>query len=269
MKKYLLIIQLIFSLASCVPTGKLTKALDQNNELASQNDSLHIRLTDTVTSFTTSVKVLKDSVNYYRDIALLPADLNDADVLLYQMSAGGSKFNKKDSGDLSIVNNVNAWLSDFKTDIKKFTASDAEVFLRKGVVFVDISDYILFNSGSYALTKESKPVLSSIANLLQAQPELNFMIEGHTDNKSIKGKIANDNWSLSVNRATAVARILETNYKIDPRRIIAAGRSQYDPIEDNKTKVGRLKNRRIRIVFLPTFEKVMSLENITNKKADK
>ena len=92
------------------------------------------------------------------------------------------------------------------------------------------------------------------------------MIEGHTDNKSVKGKITNDNWSLSVNRATAVARILESNYKIDPKRIIAAGRSQYDPIEDNTTKEGRIKNRRIRIVFLPTFDKVMSLDNNKIKK---
>jgi chemotaxis protein MotB len=85
------------------------------------------------------------------------------------------------------------------------------------------------------------------------------MIEGHTDSKAFKSNTKNDNWSLSVNRATAVARILQTKYKIDPKRIIAAGRSQYVPIDDNKTKAGRLNNRRIRIVIMPTVTQVMNL----------
>ena len=266
MKKYLFIIQLVFFLVSCIPPGKLSKAVDQNKLLSSKNDSLTIRLNDSLSRFLISEKVLKDSVIYYRELAIMPPGLNDADILLYQMAGGNSSINKNDTGNLKKVNNVNSWLSEFKKDIKKHTASDAEIYLKKGVVFVDISDYILFNSGSYALNKESQPVLTSIANLLKAQPDLNFMIEGHTDNKSVKGKITNDNWSLSVNRATAVARILESNYKIDPKRIIAAGRSQYDPIEDNTTKEGRIKNRRIRIVFLPTFDKVMSLDNNKIKK---
>lgn len=266
MKKYLFIIQLVLFLASCIPPGKLSKALEQNKQLTSKNDSLTISLNDSLSRFQISEKALKDSVIYYRDLAIMPPGLNDADILLYQMAAGNSLINKKDSGNLKKVNNVNSWLSEFKKDIKKHTDADAEIYLKKGVVFVDISDYILFNSGSYALTKESQPVLTSIANLLKVQPELNFMIEGHTDNKSVKGKITNDNWSLSVNRATAVARILESNYKIDPKRIIAAGRSQYDPVEDNTTKEGRLKNRRIRIIFLPTFDKVMSLDKNIIKK---
>jgi chemotaxis protein MotB len=143
--------------------------------------------------------------------------------------------------------------------MKKYTAADADVRLNKGYVFVDISDKILFNSSSYTLSKKSKQVLATIASLLQAQPDLTFMIEGHTDNKAFKKNAANDNWSLSVNRATAVARILQTKYKINPKRIIAAGRSQYVPIDDNKTKTGRLNNRRIRIVFMPTVTQVMNL----------
>jgi chemotaxis protein MotB len=85
------------------------------------------------------------------------------------------------------------------------------------------------------------------------------MIEGHTDNKAFKKNATNDNWSLSVNRATAVARILQTKYKINPKRIIAAGRSQYVPVDDNKTKAGRLNNRRIRIVIMPSVIQVMNL----------
>jgi chemotaxis protein MotB len=151
------------------------------------------------------------------------------------------------------------WLDSFKADMKKFTAADADVKLNKGYVFIDVSDKILFNSSSYTLTKKSKQILATIAGLLQAQPDLTFMIEGHTDNKAFKSNAKNDNWSLSVNRATAVARILQTKYKIDPKRIIAAGRSQYVPIDDNKTKAGRLNNRRIRIVIMPTVTQVMNL----------
>jgi len=245
-------------LVSCVPRGKMTKVVKQNNLLKSKCDSLSQQLTNNITTLQSSVKKLKDSVVYYRDQAIMPPDLNDADVLLYQMSSGSSLVNKKDTGNLKIVNKINSWFADFKTDIKK--NSDADIFLKKGVVFVEISDFILFNSASYSLNKESEPVLKSIAKLLQAQPELNFIIEGHTDNKIIKGKNIVDNWSLSVNRATAVARVLVSNYKIDPKRIIAAGRSQYDPVDNNNTKGGRLKNRRIRIIFLPTFDKVIGLE---------
>jgi chemotaxis protein MotB len=142
--------------------------------------------------------------------------------------------------------------------MKKYNAADVDVRLNNGFVFVDISDKILFNSSSYSLSKKSKQVLATIASLLQAQPDLTFMIEGHTDNKAFKKNASNDNWSLSMYRAITVARILQTKYNINPKRIIAAGRSQYVPIDDNKTKVGRLNNRRIRIVIMPTFKQVMN-----------
>ena len=125
-------------------------------------------------------------------------------------------------------------------------------------MFVDISDKILFNSGSNILTKKSKEIVATIAALLQSEPDLYFMIEGHTDNKVFTNN-KNDNWNLSVSRATAVAKILQTKYKINPKRIIAAGRSEYMPIDDNKTKLGRSNNRRIRIVIMPTVTQVMNL----------
>jgi chemotaxis protein MotB len=104
-------------------------------------------------------------------------------------------------------------------------------------------------------------VLATIASLLQAQPDLTFMIEGHTDNKAFNKNAFNDNWSLSVNRATAVARILQTKYKIDPKRMIAAGRSEYIPMNDNNTQAGRSNNRRIRIVIMPSMKQLMNLNN--------
>ena len=133
--------------------------------------------------------------------------------------------------------------------------------LNKGFVFVDIPSNIMFKSGTATLNKKSIEMLGGIARLLEAQPEINFLIEGHTDNKTFKANNNNDNWTLSVNRATAVAKVLQTKYKIDPKRIIAAGRSQYLPVADNNTKQGRLNNRRIRIVLMPSVKQIMNLHN--------
>jgi chemotaxis protein MotB len=271
MKNKIITIATIISLASCVPPGKLSEALDANTLLSSKYDTLKNKLSDTVANITGSLAVLKsnlnslqDSVSYYRAIASKPPVITEGDVFLNQM-LGLSLLSKYELAGIQTTNGNNGgdnvWLDGFKADMKKYTAADADVRLNKGYVFVDISDKILFNSSSYTLTKKSKQVLATIAGLLQAQPDLTFMIEGHTDNKAFKKNAANDNWSLSVNRATAVARILQTKYKINPKRIIAAGRSQYAPVDDNKTKAGRLNNRRIRIVIMPTVTQVMNLSN--------
>ena len=269
MKKQLITIAIIISLASCVPPGKLHEALDTNTMLSNKYDSLNNMLADTVTNFTTSLSILnknvnslKDSVSYYRALADKPPVITEGEVFLNQM-LGLSLLSKSELEGIKTTKGTNGgnnvWLEGFKADMKKYTAADADIKLNKGFVFVDISDKILFSSGSNTLTKKSKQILTTIAGLLQAQPDLSFMIEGHTDNKAFKKKAANDNWSLSVNRATAVARILQTKYKINPKRIIAAGRSEFIPIDDNKTKSGRLNNRRIRIVIMPTVTQVMNL----------
>jgi len=269
MKICILSLSIIIVVASCVPPGKLTEAIEANNAISKKYDSIQIKLTDTIANFRSSLNELKtnlnslqDSVSYYRAIASMPPVISEGDVFLNQM-LGLSLLSKSELAGIKTTNGNNGgnniWLDGFKADMKKYTAADADVRLNKGYVFVDISDKILFNSSSYTLTKKSKQVLATIASLLQAQPDLTFMIEGHTDSKAFKKNAANDNWSLSVNRATAVARILQTKYKINPKRIIAAGRSQYVPIDDNKTKAGRLNNRRIRIVIMPTVTQVMNL----------
>jgi len=271
MKNKIIIIASILSLASCIPPGKLSEALDANTLLSNKYDTLKNKLSDTVANLTGNLTVLKsnlnslqDSVSYYRAIASKPPVITEGDVFLNQM-LGLSLLRKTELSGIKTTNGNNggnnAWLEGFKADMKKYTEADAEVRLNKGYVFVDISDKILFNSSSYSLTKKSKQVLATIASLLQAQPDLTFMIEGHTDNKAFNKNAFNDNWSLSVNRATAVARILQTKYKIDPKRMIAAGRSEYIPMNDNNTKAGRSNNRRIRIVIMPSMKQLMNLNN--------
>ena len=268
MKKYIITIATIISLASCVPPGKLNEVMEAKNLLSNKFDSLNNKLTDTIATFNSSlskinnsVNSLKDSLSYYRAIADKPPVISEGEVFLNQM-LGLSLLSKSELEGIKTTkgNNggSNLWLEGFKADMKKYTSADADVKLNKGFVFVEIPDKILFKSGSNGLSKKSNQVLATIASLLQSQPDLSFMIEGHTDNKSFKGN-KNDNWNLSVNRATAVARILQKKYKINPKRIIAAGRSEFIPVDDNKTKAGRLNNRRIRIVIMPTVTQVMNL----------
>jgi chemotaxis protein MotB len=269
MKKYLIIILIGSSFTACVPPGKLNEALKNNNKLKSKYDSLDVKLNDTIATFASDVSTLKmnvnslkDSVSYYRAIASKPPVITEGEVFLNQM-LGLSLLSKSELAGINTTKGANGgenvWLEGFKSDMNKFTSIDADIKLNKGYVFVEISDKLLFNSGSDVLSKKSKQVLTTIANLLQAQSDLSFMIEGHTDNKAYKKNASKDNWNLSVSRATAVARILQNKYKINPKRIIAAGRSEFIPVDDNKTKTGRSNNRRIRIVIMPTVTQVMNL----------
>ena len=270
MNKFLITLVALFALVSCIPPGKLSESLEVNTLLSNKYDSLYNKLNDTVANYANSllmlnanVKSLNDSISYYHAIAAKPPVLSDGDILLNQM-LGSSLISKS---ELVGIKNVSAsnftndnWLANFKANLKKYTGTESEVKLNKGYVFVDFSDKILFNSGSKTLSKKSKQALEILVQLLQSQPNLTLMIEGHTDNKSFKSKTANDNWTLSVNRATAVAKVLQSKYKIDPKRIIAAGRGQFLPIDDNNTKIGREHNRRIRIVLMPTVNQVLNLQ---------
>jgi chemotaxis protein MotB len=273
MKKYISTFIIIIALASCIPPGKLTESLEANAKMSSKYDSLKNKLKDTLSSFNTSLSTLKanvnhlnDSLSFYRNRSLtlsIPVEtegdlfLNQilSKALLTESELASIKTGKASNGA------KNAWLEGFKADLKKFAMNDADIKLNKGFVFVDIPSNIMFASGSATLNKKSIQMLGGIAKLLEAQPDLNFLIEGHTDNKAFKGNSKTDNWNLSVNRAAAVAKILQNKYKIDPIRMIAAGRSQYLPMDDNKTKAGRSTNRRIRILLMPSVKQLLNLNN--------
>jgi len=129
----------------------------------------------------------------------------------------------------------------------------------KGVVYIDISDKLLFKSGSYDITENAKQVLGKVAAVLKAQPDIEFMVEGHTDNVGFSKGVLIDNWDLSVKRSTSVVRILQNQYGLDPAKIAAAGRSEYKPVADNSTAEGKAANRRTRIVILPQLDQFFKL----------
>ena len=159
---------------------------------------------------------------------------------------------RKDSLNMALVMNL-------KGAIGNLDDKDINIKVDKGVVYVDISDKLLFKSGSYDVTDRAKEVLGKVAKVLNAQPEIEFMVEGHTDSVAIKSNGINDNWDLSVKRATTVVRILQTTYGLDPKRMTAAGRGQYLPLADNATAEGRAANRRTRIVILPQLDQFFKL----------
>ena len=162
---------------------------------------------------------------------------------------------RKDSLNMALVMNL-------KGAIGNLDDKDINIKVDKSAVYIDISDKLLFKSGSYDVTDRAKEVLGKVAKVLNAQPEIEFLVEGHTDSIPIipsKGGKLEDNWDLSVKRATTVVRILQDTYGLDPKRMTAAGRSQYVPIADNSTPDGRAANRRTRIVILPQLDQFFKL----------
>jgi chemotaxis protein MotB len=136
---------------------------------------------------------------------------------------------------------------------------DIEVNVEKTVVFISISDKLLFKSGSYNVTEGAYTVLEKIAKVINDQPEMEVMIEGHTDNTPIKRNIIQDNWDLSALRATAITRILQYKFGVVPSRLIAAARSQYIPLAANDSPENRAKNRRTKIIIMPRLNQFFDL----------
>jgi chemotaxis protein MotB len=154
-----------------------------------------------------------------------------------------SSMARKDSINMNLVMNLKGVLGDLNDE-------DVNVKVDKGVVYVDISDKLLFKSGSFSITDKAKSVLGKVAK-----------VEGHTDSKQLldNGSVLEDNWDLSVKRATTVVRILQDTYGLDPKRMTAAGRGEYAPLVENDSAANRAKNRRTRIVILPQLDQFFKL----------
>ena len=159
---------------------------------------------------------------------------------------------RKDSLNMALVMNLKGALNDVND-------KDVEIKVEKGVVFISISDKMLFKSGNADVTDKAMTVLGKVAQVLNSKPEIEFMVEGHTDNVAIKNNCITDNWDLSVKRATSVIRLLQNKFGIDPKRMTAGGRGQYVPLQSNDTVEGKAVNRRTRIVILPQLDQFFQL----------
>jgi len=137
---------------------------------------------------------------------------------------------------------------------------DIDVNIDETVVMISVSDKLLFNSGSYKVSSKANNLLERLAAVINSEPSIEVMIEGHTDDQTVKGgSYVKDNWDLSTERATAIIRKLADNYNVAPEKMIAAGRSSYKPLVGNDTKENRATNRRTRILILPNLDKFFAL----------
>ncbi len=160
----------------------------------------------------------------------------------------------KDSMNLAVSHNLKNSLSD---DIKN--DDDISIDIDNTVVMISISDKMLFNSGSYRVSNKADDILKKLADLINSEPSLEVMVEGHTDSRTINNAVVEDNWDLSVKRATSIVRKLQSTYSVDPAKLIASGRSSYKPLVENDTKENMSINRRTRIVLLPNMDKFFAM----------
>lgn len=178
------------------------------------------------------------------------AQLQDKDKYIQMLLAAKTK---ADSINLALAVNLKGVLKEGLDD------NDVDIKVDKTVVFINLSDKMLYNSGSYTLTAKAKTVLGKIATIVSSRPEVDVMVEGYTDNKAISNNCISDNWDLSVKRATSVVRVLQNDYKIDPNKLIAAGRGEYNTLAANDTEEGRSTNRRTRIIIMPKLNQFYDL----------
>lgn len=162
---------------------------------------------------------------------------------------------KADSINLALSVNLKAVLKDGIED------KDVEIKVDKTVVFINLSDKMLYESGSSKITSKADAVLKKIADIIQSRPDMEVMVEGYTDNVAIKTSCIDDNWDLSVKRATSVVRALQKGHGVDPNRLIAAGRGEWNTLAPNTTADGRATNRRTRIIIMPKLDQFYDLLN--------
>jgi chemotaxis protein MotB len=160
--------------------------------------------------------------------------------------------NKSDSLNMVLTNNLTRSLS--QTEVQ-----DVDVKVLKGVVYISLSDNMLYKSGSYDLTDKAGTTLAKIAKIIKDYANYDVLIEGNTDNVPITMKNIRNNWDLSALRASSVVQALQTTYQVDPKRLTAGGRGEYNPIADNSTPTGKAQNRRTQIIITPKLDQFMDL----------
>jgi chemotaxis protein MotB len=199
-------------------------------------------------------------VNQLKDLSVISS--SQAESIKKSLDNIGSKdayiqdlqraMSRKDSLNMALVMNLKSALNDIND-------SDIEIKVEKSAVFISISDKMLFKSGSYDVTDRAMTVLGKVAQVLNSRPEIEFLVEGHTDNIPIKNNCILDNWDLSTKWATSVVRLLQNQFRIDPKRMTAGGRGEFLPLSSNDDAASRSLNRRTRIVILPQLDQFFKL----------
>ena len=224
-------------LNSCLKDKELLQS--KNEMLAKNNEGLMTNLGNMTMLTQKGADNLERSLESLKEKDLTIKNLRDA-------------VTRRDSINLALVQSLKGVLGNLDDE-------DITVQVDKGVVYVSISDKMLFSSGSYNVTPRAREVLGKVAKVVNNKPDFEFMVEGHTDNVPIKNTCIKNNWDLSVLRATAVVNILQNDFAVAPSRMTAAGRGEYVPVTSNATPEGRAINRRTRIVVLPKLDQFYNM----------
>ncbi|GMN05081.1 OmpA family protein [Croceitalea sp. MTPC5] len=230
-------------------TVKLNECLEEKSTATSEAQSLR----DQVKFLKANNQVLIDNMGNLTELSAKGAEnlekslesIQEKDLTIRRLQ---DAVTRRDSVNLSLVQSLKGVLGNLDDD-------DIEVSVEKGVVFVSISDKLLFRSGSYNVTAAAKEVLGKVAKVVNNKPDFEFMVEGHTDDVPYRKGVLLDNWDLSAKRATSIVRILQNDYGVDPKRMTAAGRAEFIPV----SATDKSKNRRTRIVVLPKIDQFYSM----------
>lgn len=237
-------------------TVKLNACLTEKEAMAGQMDYLkknNSELINNVGNMTTL------STKGAQNIEKALETIKEKDLKITRMQ---DALTKKDSVTLALVTSL-------KREVG-ISDPDIEVNVEKGVVFISISDKLLFKSGSYVVSDRAKEILAKVAKVINSKPDFECMVEGHTDNVPYTGNAyLLDNWDLSVKRSTSIVRVLTKDLKVNPAQLIAAGRSEYIPLVDNTNADNRAVNRRTRIVILPKIDQFYDMIEKEMKKPAK
>jgi chemotaxis protein MotB len=229
-------------------TVKLNDCLEERAGLRAQNDNLKSQ----VASLNATSKDLIRQIGDFTDLTKKGAtnleksleSLKEKDLTIRKLQ---DAVTRRDSVNLALVQSL-------KGAIGNLDDQDIQISVEKGVVYVNISDKLLFNSGSYQITSRAKEVLGKVAQVVKSKPDFEFLVEGHTDTVPINTGCIKDNWDLSVLRATSIVRTLQNEFGVSPQRMTAGGRGEYIPLASNDNAEGKAKNRRTRIVVLPKLD---------------
>ncbi|HLV62406.1 OmpA/MotB family protein [Galbibacter sp.] len=272
MKKTALTLLTVALLASCVSKKKYVALENQNGELKSQLQKTQVKNEELEGKFA----AIQERVDEYNNKISSLTDENNSKMVTVGDAAVISENAKaemrktlanvdpslvsqastlKDSMNLAITHNLQKSMSN--TDLNE--DEDIAINIDETVVMISISDKLLFNTASYRVNNKADDILQKLADVINSEPSIEVMVEGHTDARSIHNDKVQDNWDLSVLRATSVVRKLQNEFNVAPEKMIASGRGEFQPLVGNDTKENRSKNRRTRIVLLPNINKFFAL----------
>lgn len=273
-KSFPIALLVIASVSGCVSNKKYTELQDTYAKLRERNQELSNKYQDSqrelsgstsrvksleeqIASEKANVTALQDALNKCLNsssqgnvnISKLVDEINSSNKYIKQLV---NAKNKSDSLNMVLTNNLTRSLS-------REELSDVDVQVLKGVVYISLADNMLYKSGGFEVSDKAGETLSKIAKIIQDYSSYDVLIEGNTDNVPISQPNIRNNWDLSALRASSVVQVLQNKYAVDPKRLTAGGRGEYNPVADNATPGGKAKNRRTQIIITPKLDQFMDL----------